>query len=215
MESPKICIYTVIFGDYDQLHPHVKQNIPCDYLCFTNNPNLQTEKDFFQIIIDDPLPRSGLTVHPVNQNIAKTILYRTNLQIVPALKKYDVCVYIDANAKIADPNLISTILAQAGDADLILNRHPIRDCVFEEAIVSKSIDKYKYTDLSRQTKDYQADGLKPHSGLYWNGFMAFLKPFDSKMDLFYQMYTDHMLKYTTNPKKYYHPQGQVSSIETA
>lgn len=223
---PRICIYTVIFGNYDQLHHQAQQSVPCDYLCFTNNPNLKS--DIFRIILDDPLPRSGLIerydISPVNYNIIGCILYRTNLFLIPQLREYDICLYIDGNVQIMSPNLVSDLLGLVNDnftldvnkmklspdIDLIISKHPAYDCIYSEGQICMNIGKYFNTDLGRQLKEYRDDNHPANGGLYWNGFIVYLRPFDPKMVPFYQMYTDHMVKYVKNKKAYYHPQGQVS-----
>jgi hypothetical protein len=32
----RICIYTAIYGGYDDLKPIVDQDVPCDFVCFTD-----------------------------------------------------------------------------------------------------------------------------------------------------------------------------------
>lgn len=34
----RVCIYTAIFGGYDELKPQPEQTIQCDFVCFTDNP---------------------------------------------------------------------------------------------------------------------------------------------------------------------------------
>lgn len=39
--NERICVYTCITGDYDNLHEIVKED-GIEYLCFTNNPKIKS-----------------------------------------------------------------------------------------------------------------------------------------------------------------------------
>ena len=41
--SKKLCVYTCITGDYDDLHEIEKPEKGVDYYCFTNNKNLKSK----------------------------------------------------------------------------------------------------------------------------------------------------------------------------
>lgn len=206
---PKICIYTVITGKYDHPHEHRIQTIKCDYICFTDDPELTSR--FYKVIYYDALSKSDLKISSANQSIINAGLFRSNLFLIEPLKEYDICILIDANASITDPTLIESLLngVNGKDYDIIISKHPNRKCVYTEAIVSMNIAKYENTDLKRQILDYQNDRYPQNNGLYWNGFVIYLKPFTEKMRQFYDLYTEHIIKYSKDPLIHFHPQGQV------
>lgn len=170
------------------------------------------KSDFYKVIVYDSLKVSKLDVHPSNKNIINAILFRSNLFLIEPLKQYDICVYIDGNVQIKNPKLISTLLKQINpdEYDIIISRPQHRNCVYTEAEFSMNISKYGNTDLSRQIEDYRTSGYPPNNGLYWNGFVIYLKPFAKHMQPFYDMYTQHMIQYVKNRNKHFHPQGQIS-----
>lgn len=170
------------------------------------------KSDFYKVIVYDAIEVSKLNVHPSNKNIINAILFRSNLFLIEPLKQYDICIYIDGNAQIKNPKLISTLLKQINptEYDMIIFRHPYRNCIYTEAHVSMHMPKYNNTDLLRQIKDYHTLGYPSNNGLYWNGFIIYLKPFAKHMQPFYDMYTQHMLQYVKNQNIHFHPQGQIS-----
>lgn len=209
----KIVIYTCIYGKYNNLRAHVKQNINCDYICFTDDETLKN--DVFKVIVYKPLDyyEKKSEINPVNYNIINTILMRSHLDWVQPLKNYDICIYLDANATIQSPNLISETLQSIdiNNYDFIISKHPWRSCVYDEASICIGTGgKYKYTDLEKQIEYYKNEGYPQNNGLYWNGFIFYLKPFSEKMTRFYELYTEELIKHTKDKTKYYHPQGQVS-----
>ena len=36
----RVCIYTAIYGGYDDLKPAATQSIPTDFFCFTDSPSI-------------------------------------------------------------------------------------------------------------------------------------------------------------------------------
>ena len=83
----KIVVYTVIMGDYDYLKnpEYIMEN--CDYICFTNNPNLKS--DIWQIRYD------------ADTQLDNTKWQRRHKVMVHEyLPEYDWSVYIDGNVRI-------------------------------------------------------------------------------------------------------------------
>ena len=211
LENKKICVYTVITNNYDSLREHVEQDIPCDYICFTNNKtNMSSQK--YKFVEFSPVDKTDLKFTQETLDIMNVCLYRSNLFIIDALSCYDICVYIDGNAAIIKKDFLRNLLIEENlnNFDIIISRHPDRNCIYDEAFISARIPKYQNTDLGRQVMDYFNDRYPQQNGLYWNGFMVLLHPFDDNMREFYDMYTDHLFKYVKNPLIKFHPQGQVS-----
>lgn len=209
--NKKIVVYTCVYGDYDTPPSFVKQNISCDYICFTDNPKFK--HNIYKTVVFRPLDyfNQKESIDPINYNIVNAALFKSNLNLIEPLKGYDICVYIDGNCGFKKTNVLSQILSNKNldDHCLILSRHPVRDCIYQEAMASTN-PKYKYTDLKSQINFYRSEGYPEHNGLFWNGFIIYLKPFDPIMNDFYHLYTEELLKYTRDKTKYYHMQGQVS-----
>ena len=82
MKTEKICIYTCITGDYDNLHD-VEKDEDIDYICFTNNHTLKSDRWQFVYIQDE-------------ENIGDMLLSR-KIKILghPLLEKYDISIWVD------------------------------------------------------------------------------------------------------------------------
>jgi len=205
----KICIYTVILGGYDSYQEHVEQDIPCDYICFTDNVESIKNKNV-KVFKDSLVNKIDNKISDANKNIIDVVLFRSNLFLIDKLKGYDVCIYIDGNAKIVKKDFVRKMIEYRENYDIIISRHPHRGCIYSEARVCFGITKYNNTDLEKQISDYKKDGYPENNGLYWNGLIVYFYPFDDKMKPFYNIYTEHLIKYVKDPELFYHPQGQVS-----
>ncbi len=217
----KLCIYTCTYGDYDTIKPCIKQNIPnVDYLCFTDNPKLTSNTWSVHVFEPRKLPIIQNTFPeyntPIHANIINTVLMRTDLRLIPALSKYDICVYIDGNVEIVNRELISTLIMKAHANDLLIfAKHPARQNAYQEASFCQRPDiayvqKYKNTDLRKQTTKYHSEKFPETYPLFSNGFIIYLDPQSPRMDGFYDLYTREMIQYCKNKNLRFHPQGQVS-----
>jgi hypothetical protein len=59
--------------------------------------------------------------------------------------------------------------------------HPDRDCVFEEAMVSAGMLKYRGLRLEQQVDGYRGRGIQPHAGLHACGVIARKEPLPAKL----------------------------------
>ncbi len=215
LNMKKICIYTCIYGDYDTLKTHAKQNINCDYICLTDNPNLKSETWKIHLFlpsklqaIRDAFPEYNGAIHA---NMVNTIICRSDLRLIPVLAEYDICVYIDGNMQITNPNLISNLLLQAKSTDLVvINKHRSRANAYQEAAFSSRLEKYQNTNLEGQISKYRKEGFPTQFPLFSNGFTVYLNPHSPLMDDFYRTYTEETINYCINNLFAFHIQGQVS-----
>ena len=81
----KICVYTRITGNYDNLHEIEKIEKNIDYICFTNNKNLKSNTWKIIYIEDAKLD---------NQRLSRKIKMLGHPYI---LKNYEISVWIDAS----------------------------------------------------------------------------------------------------------------------
>jgi hypothetical protein len=40
----RVCVYTAIFGDYDELHSPPRQSVPTDFICYTDSAKLSNPR---------------------------------------------------------------------------------------------------------------------------------------------------------------------------
>ncbi len=209
--NKKIVIYTCIYGNYDDLTTSIKQDIDCDYICLTDDEKLKS--DIFKVIIYKPLDyyENKHLIQKQNENIMNTMLCRSNLFLLEPLKKYDICIYIDANMSMDKPNTISNILKNSiSNKLMILSKHNERNCVYKEAMFCLNRIKFNNIDLINQMKKYKVESYYENNGLYWNGFVLYLNPFSEEMKIFYELYTMESFLSVKNHNLKYHFQGQVT-----
>jgi GT2 family glycosyltransferase len=155
-----IAIYTTIFGDYSPLRPVPAQSVKADYYCITDNPKIKCE-GWKTIVVNTP--RADL--HPR----MRAKFYKLFPWELPELDKKEISIFIDASIEITEPNFIEYCIKNL-DGDMLLFKHPNRDCIYEEAKASVGLVKYKTENISGQIDFYQKFHPKK-SGLYACGLM--------------------------------------------
>lgn len=163
MTYPKICIYTAIYNDYENLRDHIKLNQECDFICFTDNPSLTS---------------STWDVRYLKPDIEPLMFYkRLKCLSHEYLKEYDFTIWLDANFKITASTYIEQMLSQLKSDSILLYKHfclcgIFRDCLYKEAIFSRSNKKYNIMSMNQQIDTYKRLEQYPASnGLYQSGFL--------------------------------------------
>ncbi|MFW5885301.1 MAG: glycosyltransferase domain-containing protein [Patescibacteria group bacterium] len=150
--SNSIVIYTAIFGDKDDLiEPDFKVE-GCDFVCFTDNPNLKS--DFFEV------RRLKPEFEDPTLNARKCKLLSTYY-----LPDYKYSVWIDGNLKLKKDNIKQLIEQYLAKDDIALFRHPERDCVYEEAEACIYYNKEDPSRIRKQVDCYRKKGYPKKNGL--------------------------------------------------
>ena len=158
----KIAVYTAIFGDYNPLRIIPKQSMVADYICFTDNEKLIAQG--WKTIFTD-YPRKDL--HPrMRAKYFKVLPHYIN-----ELNDYDIVIWIDGSIEIKDKDFIKYCIDGLDNNDMVLFKHPQRDCIFEEFIASDECRKYDHEDKIAQRIDYRMR-YPEHGGLYACGVSA-------------------------------------------
>ncbi len=211
-QNKKIVIYTCVYGNYDVTHCPIKQDIDCDYICLTDNKDLIAEG--FKTVYCNPvdLYKSKYLITKENECMMNVLLCRSDLFLIEPLKKYDICIYIDANKWIHESDFISNILnSTLSNKFTIVSEHGSRKCLYQEAYISKiHANKFDNIDLDKQCNKYRREKYPENNGLYWNGFVIFLQPFAVEMKKFYEIYTEESMLSVKDLTKKFHFQGQVT-----
>ncbi len=152
----KRVIYTALFGAYDQIIEPEEVDTNCDYICFTDRVDCQSDVWTFCIVQSDLPP-----------NLANR-QYKALPQIY--LKEYKQSLYIDANIGLKkSPSSLFDKYLQYGD--MAIPRHPFRDCIYEElerCVYSGKIIKEKALFLE---KKYEMEGFPRNFGLGENNII--------------------------------------------
>jgi len=146
-----IVVYTALFGDYDHLIEPRKAYHGCDFICFTDQKDLQTE--IWQIV-------------EVEQTFHSPTVANRHFKWLPHryLQKYETSLYIDSNIVLyTDPTkLIEKYLTKA---DIAIPRHPFRSCLYDEALACLRENKVVPKQIQTQLKHYMHSGFPKANGL--------------------------------------------------
>lgn len=149
----KICVYTCITGDYDDLHEIEIKEKNVDYLCFTNNKNIKSKT--WRIIY---IEQDGLD----NQRLSRKIKMLGHPII---LENYDISVWMDASVifKKSIKNFVSTFLKKNSFAAF---KHTYRDCIYEEALECIRLKKDKKDNIIKHIAFLKNEKYPKNNGLY-------------------------------------------------
>lgn len=188
IKNSKIAIYTAFTSDYDNLKDPEFIDDNCDYICFTDNPSVQS--DVWKII---PMKESNL------DNNRKAKIYK----VLPHkfLSKYKYSFWIDSSFKITGS--IREYVYKYVKNPMLNIMHDQRNCAYDEAIFSASIARYPTETLMKQIEDYKSLGLPYNYGLVSCG-ITFRQHNNPKIIKIMEDWWHEILKYTN--------QDQVSFI---
>lgn len=163
LTSPKIVIYTCLLKNYDTLVDVSKYNKEFDFICFTDN--LDVESNGWQLL---PMPNDVLEYSTGKQQRLVKMLPHLYLP-----EKYDISLYIDSNLKIISRNLRKNFFNKYPlDKEFIYIRpHTERDCLYDESIVCKQKLKDDIHVINKQIEKYKNEGFPSHFGLFENGIL--------------------------------------------
>jgi hypothetical protein len=155
-QSTDVALITGIFGSYEELRELPEHIEVDDAVCVTDDPDLTSET---WRIVYEPRP----AVHP--NRAAKPP------KMCPW--RYTGCgssVWIDAAYEVTDPGFPRWALGFA--TPFAVHAHPVRDCVYDEAVASMTFAKYAREPILEQVGAYRAAGHPEHWGLWENGCIA-------------------------------------------
>jgi len=151
----KKCVFTVITGSYDWLKDPEYLTPRWDYICFTNNPLLVSNKWDIRMI-DNP---EGVD----DARLARRV-WQMYHHYVP---EYDFSISIGADMQpVGDMDeLLVTNLPMDDRIDFSIAQHPARRCLYAEAekCISKKLDDVEL--IQRQMNHYRKDGYPKENGL--------------------------------------------------
>lgn len=149
----KICIYTCITGDYDDLKELKQTEVGIDYFCFTNNDKIKSNT-WNVVYIED----NTLNNHMLSRKI-KMLGH-------PMINQYDICVWIDANVVIRSS--ILDFLNQGCDLeqyDFVAFQHEERNCIYEEGLACVKLRREKKEIIETQLQFYEEQQFPKQFGL--------------------------------------------------
>lgn len=154
-KSKKICVYTCITGDYDDLHEVeiIEKNV--DYLCFTNNKKLKSNTWKIIYIEDEKLD---------NQRLSRKIKMLGHPYI---LEHYEISVWMDAS--VIFKSSINDFVKKYFDskkAPFSAFVHHSRNCIYEEANACIKARKDTRENIERHINFLKQENYPKNNGLY-------------------------------------------------
>ncbi len=182
IKNNKLAIYTAFTGDYDTLKQPEFIDENCDYICFTDNPNL--ESDLWTIIQMD---------ESILDNNRKAKQYK----LLPHkyLKDYKYSFWLDGTFKIKGSIREYIYNNIKANSPMLVVVHTERDCVYEEYKASKIIPRYPRAVMEEQVNFYKSQGFPKHYGLGVMGAI-FRKHNDADVIKLMEDWWDENIKYT-------------------
>jgi hypothetical protein len=153
----KYVIYTAIFGDYDSLKEPQSAVKGCDFVCFTDNPNMKS--NIFKIQLCPP------SEDPARQSRKYKMLPHRYLP------EYEYSLWIDGSILIKKLDLKKLVQLYLSENDLALFAHPERDCIYEEVKACERLGKDNNDLMRQQIERYRKKGYPEHNGLIAAGFL--------------------------------------------
>ncbi len=150
-------VYTFIIGAYDDLKPPAVVTKGWDYICFTDDPELRSEHWDVRLSVRPP---SEQTLDNKRFAMKHMILFHNFLW------GYDMSLSVGGQTLI-NCDLDELVAQHFGrDEDMMICRHPERDCVYDEAEACKRYEKDDPAVIDQHMLRYRREGYPTHYGLY-------------------------------------------------
>ena len=150
--SGKGCIYTAVTGGYDNILSPQYINPNLDYICFTDNPDIQSD------IWDIRLIDNSDNLDPIRLARKHKILCNEYLS------NYDYSIWVDGKIMITG-NLLNCIQLYSISSPMLCMPHYERNCAYDEAEACIDVSKGNPEEIKRQIDKYQSESYPEHNGL--------------------------------------------------
>ena len=200
----RVAIYTAVFGDYDEPKEPPAQDIDCDFFCFTDAPRQQHASRWriIQVARDSRLhprmqaKRYKLLSHEVFPGGRLAVRYDPLMALFFSRPRYDATIWVDGSLSLRSARFARDVRECLAKASWAMFPHPDRDCIFEEAMASAAMLKYRCLPIEEQVASYRRRGIQPHSGLYACGVIARKEPLSAKLREANKVWWAENLKWT-------------------
>ena len=148
----KICVYTCITGNYDNLKDIKYKEKSIDYICFTNNKNISS-KDYKMIYIEEDLDNLTLA------RKVKILGYKY-------LSNYDITIWMDGAIEIVNPILkFIDEQCELDKYDMVGFKHQLRDCIYDEINECVRVGKENIENAKKLERLLIESKYPKHNGL--------------------------------------------------
>ena len=151
--NKKICVYTCITANYDNLHEVNNPEKNTDYLCFTNNRNLKSNT--WKIIY---IKNDGLDDHHLSRKIKM-------LGHPIISKNYDISIWMDASV-VWEKSINDFVKKYFNNTSFSAFKHNARNSIGEEAIACLKYNKDSKENILKTLSFLESEGFPDNLGLY-------------------------------------------------
>jgi len=169
-KNMKIAVYTTIFGGYSRLMEPEYQKLSADFFCITD--------DIMKIDIEEKIGASAWKMIQVDyprKDLAPRLrakFFKLFPWECPELRSYDIVIFVDGSIEIINGDFVQHCIDYLSGSDMLLYRHPVRNCIYKEVDASRPLVKYSSENLDLQAATYMAIGHPENAGLYACGIMV-------------------------------------------
>jgi hypothetical protein len=192
-------VYTAIFGGYDALKQPVAQDVPCDFVYFTDakmparvgawrtirvkrdlaiHPRIQAK--WFKLMSHRIFPRGRLAFHYAP---------------LACRARADLSMWVDGSIQITSSRFVGDMRERLADGDWAMFMHPDRDCIYEEAQASVGMRKYRNLPIFPQVDAYRSI-VPRHGGLYACTVIVRREPSAERLRAVHELWWGENLKWT-------------------
>lgn len=171
--NEKGVIYTAIFGDYEPLLDPKIINENLDYICFTDNPNLESKVWNIKLIpdfIDDFhfKDNNGNEISFLDLDYTRQA---RAIKILPHkfLKEYDFSIWVDAGFLIVGD--VIKYVNRYTKKDFLCISHSVRHCLYDEAEEVLRLNMDDNDLILKQIEKYKNENYPKNNGLIESGVL--------------------------------------------
>ena len=179
----KICVYTCITGDYDNLKEIKNKEKNIDYYCFTNNKNIKSKTWKIEYIEDKELSNIILA--------RKVKILGTNY----INNNYDILLWMDAAVEFRKPinDFINEYLSD--DDSFVCFKHGLRNKISDEMNACLRFRKESIDNIEKLKKYYKSEKYLDNNGLI-ESTVYIKRPKDEKVIETMKLWFDMVKNYT-------------------
>lgn len=175
MVSPRIAVYSAIFGEYNT-PKKIPDSLECHAYMFTESwdtARLARDAGWCPLVADSPYLDEGHHAADYgNPAIVVPMLshkwYKTHP--IASLPEFDISIWIDGSMEIVAEDFVEKCLEALGEDDWAMMRHPSRSCIYPEAEYSATLTfRYDAPSIEAQAAHYKAF-YPANRGLIATGF---------------------------------------------
>lgn len=180
----KVAIYTAIFGDYDHLNAPARQDIDCDFICFSDRRMPRTLNGWRTVYVPTDAQlhsrmqakRFKLLNHAIFPKGRLAWSYASWAERMLGRSRYDATIWVDGSLQIKGATFARDVATLATGGATAVFKHPDRDCLYDEVTASAPLKKYEGLPMAAQVEKYRGAGTPENAGLYACGIIGRKSP---------------------------------------